>query len=70
MARQVDEMNLAPGDILLPSHMLEPGWWVGEKVLPAEDDEHDDDDDEGGVMKRRVFPSNFVQCFLERKQSM
>merc|ERR1712059_133072 len=56
-ARELDELNLVPGDILIPSSMLEPGWWVGKMVLPM---------DLGMEGKVGIFPANFVKCFAHK----
>ena len=53
----MDELNLVPGDILLPMLMLEAGWWVGKLVFPVEKDRM-------GLVG--AFPANYVLCFVDK----
>ena len=36
--KRIDELELFPGDILRINSELEPGWWIGEIVLPLDAD--------------------------------
>jgi hypothetical protein len=36
--KRIDELDLFPGDILRINSELEPGWWIGEIVLPLDAD--------------------------------
>ncbi len=36
--KRIDELELFPGDILRINSELEPGWWIGEIVLPVDAD--------------------------------
>jgi len=36
--KRIDELDLFPGDILRINSELEPGWWIGEIVLPVDAD--------------------------------
>ena len=50
----LDELSLSPGDILRPDTALEPGWWAGQVVFPANNQR---------AGQWGVFPANYVCCF-------
>jgi hypothetical protein len=55
--KHIDELDLVPGDILLPMFMLEAGWWVGKLVFPV---------DKSRLGQVGAFPANYVLCFVDK----
>ena len=70
----IDELNLMKGDILQPVQEIEPGWWIGNLLLPAPGQQSKQNKKKRlppGRSHREVvsgvFPASYVHCFKIRK---
>jgi hypothetical protein len=61
--KRMDELDLFPGDILRINSELEPGWWIGEIVLPV-----DGDNRKGQVIILSAVIFFFIQKTIELHQ--
>ena len=63
----IDELDLLPGDILQPVQEIEPGWWIGNLLLPAPAKHKKMTCLPPGRSHREVvsgvFPASYVHCF-------